>query len=116
MDFGYTINHDRQINFDALAKDVYLKLIIMEPSVAACISCGTCTATCSAAQFTDFSLRKYILLLRRGYTEEVAENIDKCMLCGKCNLMCPRGVNTRNVILSIQEVLSMLKQTKNVQI
>lgn len=106
MEFGFTINRDRQINFDNLAKDVYLKLKVMEPSVAACISCGTCAATCSAAQFTDFSLRKYILLLRRGYTDEVAENIDKCMFCGKCQLACPNGVNTRNVVLSIQKIIS----------
>ena len=105
MNFGYTINKDRQINFDALAKDVYLKLKVMEPSVVSCISCGTCAATCSAAQFSRFSLRKYILLLRRGYSDEVVENIDKCLLCGKCNLVCPRGVNTRNVVISIQELL-----------
>ena len=111
MEFGYTINHDRQINFDALSKDVYLKLKAREPSVVACISCGTCAATCSAAQFTDFSLRRYILLLRRGCTDEVEENIDKCMLCGKCQLVCPMRVNTRNVVLSIQEVLSNFTKT-----
>jgi heterodisulfide reductase subunit C len=27
------------------------------------------------------------------------------MLCGKCQLACPRGVNTRNVILTIQRAL-----------
>ncbi len=105
-DFGYTISRDRQIDFDALPKDVYRELRIMEPTVDACISCGTCAATCSAAQFTNFSLRKYILLLRRGEHREVAENIDKCMLCGKCQLVCPMGVNTRNVIYSIQKILS----------
>jgi heterodisulfide reductase subunit C len=24
--------------------------------------------------------------------------IGKCMLCGKCALVCPRGVNTRNIV------------------
>jgi len=37
-------------------------------------------------------------LLKRGENEQVREKIRKCMLCGKCILVCPRGVNTRNVI------------------
>lgn len=104
-DFGYTISRDRQIDFDSTSKEVYLKLKVMEPSVTACISCGTCAATCSAALFTSFSLRRYILLLRRGEHKEVSENIDKCMLCGKCQLVCPMGVNTRNIVYSIQKIL-----------
>lgn len=105
-DFGYTISRDRQIDFDALPRNIYRELQSMEPTVNACISCGTCAATCSAGQFTNFSLRKYILLLRRGEHKEVAENIDKCMFCGKCLQVCPMGVNTRNVVHSIQEILS----------
>jgi heterodisulfide reductase subunit C len=104
MDFGYGINRDRQINFDLNPKDFYTKLTEEEPSVLACISCGTCAATCSAAQFTDFSLRRYILLLRRGEHKEVFQNIDKCMFCGKCQLLCPMGVNTKNVVYSIQHI------------
>jgi len=105
-DFGYAMSRDRQIDFDSLSREIYKELSILEPSVNACISCGTCSATCSAAQYTNFSLRKYILLLRRGEHKEVAENIDKCMLCGKCQLACPMGVNTRNIVYSIQKILS----------
>jgi len=104
-EFGYTISSDRQIDYDALPRSIYNQLQKMEPTVNACISCGTCAATCSAGQFTDFSLRKYILLLRRGYDKEVIKNINKCMLCGKCMLACPMGVNTRNVIQSIQVII-----------
>ena len=103
--FGYTINHDRQIDYDNFPRSIYAELQRMEPSVNGCISCGTCAATCSAGQFTDFSLRKYILMLRRGIHTEVASNINKCMLCGKCQIACPMGVNTRNVILNIQKLL-----------
>ncbi len=111
-DFGYSISQDRQIDYDALPKTVYHQLQKMEPSVNACISCGTCAATCSAGQFTDFSLRKYILLLRRGDDKEVVKNIDKCMFCGKCMLACPMGVNTRNVIQSIQIIINNSKAGK----
>jgi heterodisulfide reductase subunit C len=107
INFGYTISRDRQIDYDKLSRNIYNQLKLTEPSVDACINCGTCAATCSAAQFTDFSLRKFILLLRRGDTQEVVNNIDKCMLCGKCQLACPMGVNTRNLIYSVQQIIEL---------
>lgn len=111
--FGYSIGRDRQIDYDKLSRMIYQKLKTDEPSVVTCISCGTCAATCTAAQFTDFSLRKYILLLRRGETLEVVQNIDKCMLCGKCQLACPMGVNTRGVIVSIQRIIGEMAEPSN---
>jgi heterodisulfide reductase subunit C len=105
-DFGYSIHRDRQIDYDALSRVSYNNLVNTEPSVMACISCGTCAATCSAAQFTDFSLRKIILLMRRGDQKEIKSSVAKCMLCGKCQIICPMGVNTRNVILTIQELFA----------
>jgi heterodisulfide reductase subunit C len=104
--FGYTIHHDRQIDYDSLSRAAYQKLLDMEPSVKACISCGTCAATCSAAQYTDFSLRRLVLLLRRGESNEIKTTANKCMLCGKCQIACPMGVNTRNLLLSIQELFA----------
>jgi heterodisulfide reductase subunit C len=109
--FGYTISRDRQIDYDLTDRKVYQQLQVWEPSVNACISCGTCAATCSAARFTDFSLRKFILLLRRGQNTDVLANIDKCMLCGKCQMACPMGVNTRNVILGIQHIAQSIPKT-----
>jgi heterodisulfide reductase subunit C len=112
-DFGYRISRDRQIDYDSLSRAMYNELKKAEPSVEACISCGTCAATCTAAQFTDFSLRRYILLLRRGDSTEVIQNIDKCMLCGKCQLVCPMGVNTRAVIYTIQKIMGEKTVTSN---
>lgn len=107
-DFGYKISKDRQINFDENSKSLFAEVAMREPSVHRCISCGTCAATCSAAQFTSYSLRKMILLLKRGEDKEVITSASRCMLCGKCQLACPMGVNTRNVILSIQNAIKKL--------
>lgn len=106
VDFGYQLSKDRQIDYDKNNKDVINYVISKEPSIKICISCGTCTATCSAGNFTDFNLRRLFSLIKRGEHKEAKENIDKCMLCGKCILACPRGVNTRNVILTIQKALT----------
>jgi heterodisulfide reductase subunit C len=107
-DFGYKISKDRQINFDQNKRQLFEEVASLEPSVYRCISCGTCSATCSAAQFTSYSLRKMILLLKRGEDTEVISSISKCMLCGKCQLACPMGVNTRNLILGIQNAVKKL--------
>jgi heterodisulfide reductase subunit C len=107
-DFGYSIPKDRQINYDENNRLLFAEVASREPSIYKCISCGTCASTCSAAQFTSYSLRKMILLLRRGEDKEVISTVSKCMLCGKCQLACPMGVNTRNLVLGIQNAIKKL--------
>jgi len=105
VDFGYKIQADRQINLDITNKALANFVKKHENSFNTCIGCGTCTATCSTAKFTDFNFRRLQLYIRRGETEQVKTEIAKCMLCGKCQLACPRGVNTRNVIMMIKKGL-----------
>lgn len=100
--FGYTINKDKSLNYDEADSSLAAFLSEQEPSFDTCISCGSCAGTCTAGHFTQFSLRKVNLLALRGEIQAVAGEIEKCMLCGKCTLTCPRNVNTRNVILQIR--------------
>ncbi|MCX6250497.1 MAG: 4Fe-4S dicluster domain-containing protein [Bacteroidetes bacterium] len=99
--FGYSINPDRQIDYDLTDKSLLSFIVSFEPSLLSCISCGTCTATCTAGHFTDFNIRRVHTLLRRGEITTLKKEIQKCMLCGKCQLACPAGVNLRNLIRSI---------------
>ena len=80
------------------------KLESLNPDIKTCMSCGLCTATCSAANFTDVSFRQIILMLQRGKEKEALEKVSKCMMCGKCMLVCSRGINTRNILLSITRI------------
>lgn len=104
-DFGYSVTRDRQIDFDINSQEICKVVARAEPTLNLCISCGTCSATCTASQFTDFSLRKVILLLRRGETKDLDKEVSKCMLCGKCQLVCPRNVSTRNLVIQISKAL-----------
>jgi heterodisulfide reductase subunit C len=103
--FGYSINKDNQIDFDRNDRSLAILIREKEPTFGICINCGSCTASCSASNFTGFNFRKMCLLVRRGEVETVRQELSKCMLCGKCSLVCPRGVNTRNIIISLQEAL-----------
>lgn len=104
LNFGYIISKQRVVDLDKNDSATANRIYKFEPSFNLCIGCGTCTATCSANQFTTFNLRNLMLLVKRGETAKAAEEAQKCMLCGKCTLACPRGVNTRNVLLSISKV------------
>jgi heterodisulfide reductase subunit C len=101
--FGYTISKIRQIDYDSNDKRIAEYILKKEPSFSLCIECGCCSATCTAGNFTRFSLREFNILIKRGEQDEVRHNIRKCMLCGKCTLVCPRGVNTRNVITLVKQ-------------
>jgi len=107
-EFGYTTQKTRQIDYDRNDKRVLDHLKKHEPSVLTCIACGSCTATCSAGNFSGFNIRLVQTLLRRGEIEPLKLEIRKCMLCGKCQLVCPRGVNMRNMILAIQTAIEKL--------
>lgn len=101
--FGFTILKERHIDFDSNDRSIAEYISEKEPSFRICIECGCCAATCTTGNYTPFSLRELQILLKRGENEKVRENITKCMLCGKCTLVCPRGVNTRNIIMLARE-------------
>jgi heterodisulfide reductase subunit C len=97
--FGFTISKGRQIDYDSNDRRIAEYIYERDSSFRLCIECGGCSATCTTGNFTRFSLRELHILIKRGENEKVRQDIRKCMLCGKCILVCPRGVNTRNVVV-----------------
>jgi len=100
--FGFAISKGSQIDYDKNDHSLYHYIKINEPSIQLCIGCGGCTASCTSVNYTHFNFRKLQLLISRGEKINIDQEISKCMLCGKCKLVCPRGVNTRNIIFSIK--------------
>lgn len=105
-EFGYKPVPPRQIDYDNNDRTLFYFLRRREPSISICFSCGTCSATCPANDITPFSFCRIMLYIRRGEKMQIAREINKCMLCGKCRLVCPKGVNTRNVILITRDFLN----------
>jgi heterodisulfide reductase subunit C len=101
--FGFSIQETRTIDFEQFDGRLLKYVLEHEPSFRVCLSCGGCTATCSAGNLIDFNVRKMNILIRRGETEGLEKEINKCMLCGKCMLVCPRGINIRNVVMLIKK-------------
>lgn len=105
IDWGYTINKPRTIAYDENDTAAAERLQEIIPALRSCIGCGNCTATCTAGALTPFNIRKLQTLVRRGEYDGVRAEIDKCMLCGKCRMVCPRGINTRQMIVTIKRIL-----------
>jgi len=99
MDFGFNINPSSTIRLDDVDLSLYNKLCDRVPAAKSCISCGSCSATCTAGPYSGMSIRKVILGLQRG--TDVKPMLQGCMLCGKCTMVCPRGINTRQLVLEI---------------
>ena len=104
MDFGFGISRSSTVNLDSVALENFTRLQALEPDALKCISCGSCTATCPAGKFSGMSLRKVIHNLQRGREKAAVEMLRGCMLCGKCSMVCPRAINTRHLIMSIQKI------------
>ena len=103
--WGYSISEARVVNYDKKNKAFAAYLAQKAPSSKLCIGCGGCTATCTAGNLTEFNIRKLQMLVKRGENEEARKSLYKCMLCGKCLLVCPRGVDTRKMILAMSEYI-----------
>lgn len=99
IDFGFKISKSSTIDLDKANVSRFERLASIQEDVRTCMNCGSCTATCTATSFGNMSVRKVILMLQRG--EDVKSMLPNCQLCGKCMMVCPRGINTRRLILEI---------------
>ena len=106
--WGYNISETRSINYDTNDKSMTEYIASAVPSSKLCIGCGGCTA----GNLTDFNIRKVQMLMKRGETKDAKEQLQKCMLCGKCMLVCPRGVETRKMIL---EMLNYIREQNKIE-
>jgi len=102
-DFGYKLTPSSKIDLNRNSSQLHKTLFTLSYDISKCIGCGSCVASCSAGKVTEMSLRRAILLIDRGLETEALSLIKGCMLCGKCRMVCPRGINTRDIVLIINE-------------
>jgi len=103
IDFGFKRAASNTIDLDKVDMGLYRKLSEVEPDVRKCMACGSCTAVCTGNPFSGMSLRKVILGMQRG--TPLRPMLEGCMLCGKCTMSCPRGINTRHLLLCLERVI-----------
>ena len=102
--FGFRLSPSSAINLDMVDRTLFDELCSIEPDALRCMACGSCTATCTASEYSGMSVRKMLLGLQRGKVDEVSRMLSACMLCGKCTMVCPRGIKTRRPILTVSKL------------
>ena len=85
--------------------------IRFQEGLKACISCGTCTAICPAAQVSEYDPRMVVEMVQyrnEGTLLELlkGDTIWRCGECLSCKTRCPRG-NTPGYIIQALRALSI---------
>lgn len=105
IDFGYAITKSNRLDLDTADMSLSKEITARERSLLQCIGCGTCTAGCTAGQFVPHNPRRMQLMLRYGQTQDLKRQLDECMVCGKCQMLCPRGVDLRSIWVRLARAL-----------
>ncbi len=103
INWGYSTLQTRHLDLDKADYRKSVAIFSEDERLRACIGCGGCAGSCTAGAITDFNFRKLHTLIRRGDYTNALQEAEKCMLCGKCTLICPRGINTRKVVIAIKK-------------
>ncbi len=106
VDFGYALTKSNRLDLDAADTSLSVRIASHERSLLQCIGCGTCTAGCTAGQFVPHNPRRMQLMLRYGQTQDLEKQLGACMLCGKCQMLCPRGVDLRSIWVRLARELA----------
>ena len=102
INLGYSRIESSCIDLDKHDDRLLNELVKRDSDILTCMACGSCSATCTAGRHLPMSLRKVILHIQRGNAQEEIKQTAHCMFCGKCILVCPRGINTRPLLTAIK--------------
>jgi heterodisulfide reductase subunit D len=101
---------DKDALITSLSGDFFDELVEGTPvgdKVRSCLQCGTCTASCPVAAYTDLSPREIVRLVLTGSSEEVLrpEVLYFCSACYSCAVRCPMGIRLTELINLLRDVM-----------
>jgi len=78
----------------------------IQETLAACIQCGTCSATCPTAFAMDYTPRALWRLVELGLRNEVLNSSTfwMCTACYNCTVRCPRRIPITETMRELREV------------
>lgn len=80
--------------------------------VAACMQCGTCTASCPNAHAMDLTPRQMWRLVHLGLLEDVyaSTTFMLCSACYTCQLRCPRGLTLTAAMAGLKRLAALREE------
>jgi len=96
-------------------RDTTLETLLAQPEghrILACMQCGMCSGTCPYGEHMEYTPRRIINMLRRGFIEEVfqSDSILRCVACYACMIKCPRGIRLSDVLLPLVKEQTLIRQ------
>ncbi|MHB8897013.1 MAG: (Fe-S)-binding protein [Candidatus Geothermincolia bacterium] len=75
--------------------------------VRSCLQCGTCTASCPVAAYSELSPREIVRLVLTGGREEVLRSdvLYFCSACYSCSVRCPMGIRLTDLINLLRDAM-----------
>jgi heterodisulfide reductase subunit C2 len=72
--------------------------------ITECLQCGTCSGTCPAVEFMDFTPRKLIGMIGAGMKDEVlgSNTFWSCASCYHCTVRCPAGIDIADLMYALK--------------
>jgi heterodisulfide reductase subunit D len=72
-----------------------------------CLQCGTCTASCPVARFTELSPREIVRLVLIGREDEVLrpDVLYFCSACYSCSVRCPMGIRLTDLVNLLRDLV-----------
>ena len=69
-----------------------------------CIQCGTCSGTCPAASYMDYTPRRLIAMINAGYKDEVlaSNTFWCCASCYHCTVRCPSCIDIAEAMYALK--------------
>jgi heterodisulfide reductase subunit C len=69
-----------------------------------CLQCGTCSGTCPAAEYMDFTPRQLIGMIGANLKEEVlsSNTFWSCASCYHCTVRCPAGIDIAGLMYALK--------------
>jgi heterodisulfide reductase subunit D len=70
-----------------------------------CFQCGTCSASCPAAELMDYAPRQVWQMMRLGLRDQVmnSRTFWLCTQCYACQVRCPRGISISETMRHLRE-------------
>jgi heterodisulfide reductase subunit C2 len=93
----------------ASVQDAFLDRV--KEMLAACIQCGTCSASCPNAFAMDYTPRRLWRMVLSGRTGEIfhSKTFSLCSSCYYCTLRCPRGLKLTEAMAALKQIAAQRK-------
>ena len=74
--------------------------------IFSCLQCGTCGSACPVSVYMDYTPRRLIGMVRKGFKQEVVESfaIWLCASCYECTVRCPAGIKVTDVMYALKRI------------